>query len=598
MSTVLGISAFYHDSAAALVRDGAVVAAAQEERFSRVKHDAGFPRRAVGYCLDEAGITLDQVDYVGFYDKPILTFNRLLETYMAFAPAGLPSFARSMPIWVKERLFQKSLLKKRLDGLGRGATANDRILFGFHHHSHASSAFFPSPFDAAAILVMDGVGEWATTTMGIGSNGSVDLLGEIRFPHSLGMLYSAFTYYLGFKVNDGEYKVMGLAPYGEPRYVQTMLDHLIDVKDDGSYRLDMRFFNYCTGLTMTNSRFDRLFGGPPRASSEPLTQKHMDLARSVQEVTEDVVLRLCRHLHGKTGQRNLCLAGGVALNCVANGRVLREGPFENLWVQPASGDAGGSLGVALAIAHTVGGDAHTSPNPAGDGMNGTYLGPSFDAGQVHAVLDGFGAVHRDLDDEALFATVAGALAAEKVVGWFQGRMEFGPRALGNRSILGDARSQSMQRVLNLKIKYRESFRPFAPAVLRDDVSDYFELDGDTPYMLLVAQVRGERLRALSDDEGALQGLDKLGAVRSDIPAITHVDNSARIQTVHADTNPRFHRLIETFKERTGCAVLVNTSFNVRDEPIVCTPEDAYRCFMATEMDMLVLGNTVLLKEDQ
>ncbi len=595
---VLGISAFYHDSAAALVVDGRIVAAAQEERFSRNKHDSEFPAAAVAYCLEAGGIDVDAIDYVGFYDKPILTFNRLLETYLAFAPAGLGSFVKSIPVWVKQKILQKSLIRKELDGLGRGTVDEERILFGFHHHSHAASAFYPSPFDEAAILVMDGVGEWATTSLGMGRADTVELTREIRFPHSLGMLYSAFTYYLGFKVNDGEYKVMGLAPYGEPKYAERIRDNLIDIRDDGSFRLNMDYFNYCTGLTMTNGRFDNLFGAPPRKSADPLTQRDMDIARSVQAVTEDVVLGLCRDLHRETGAGNLCMAGGVALNCVANGRVLREGPFDDLWIQPASGDAGGSLGVALAITHMDGGVDRPAFNGARDGMAGAYLGPAFDASDVRETLDAFDAVYREVDDEALMETVGGALAAEKVVGWFQGRMEFGPRALGNRSILGDPRSPRMQRMLNLKIKYRESFRPFAPAVPGEAVSEYFGLDRQSPYMLLVAPVREDRWCALSTEEEGLEGLDKLYALRSDIPAITHVDHSARVQTVHADTNPRFHRLLETFRAETGCAVLVNTSFNVRDEPIVCSPKDAYRCFMATEMDMLVLGNIVLDKRDQ
>ncbi len=595
---VLGLSAFYHDSAAALVHDGEVVAAAQQERFSREKFDAGFPGAAVVYCLDQSEITLDQVDYVGFYDKPLLTFNRLLETYLAFAPAGLPSFVKSVPVWVKEKILQKKVLLTGLNGLGRGTLPKDKLLFGFHHHSHAASAFYPSPFDEAAILVMDGVGEWATTSMGVGSGSEVKLLKEIRFPHSLGMLYSAFTYYLGFKVNDGEYKVMGLAPYGEPRYVQTIYDNLIDVKEDGSFRLNMEYFNYCTGLTMTNGQFGRLFGALPRKSGAPLTQREMDLARSIQVVTEDMMLRLCRKLHAETGQRNLCMAGGVALNCVGNGRILREGPFERLWIQPAAGDAGASVGVAQAIAFTTGDLRRRPRSNLRDGMNDAYLGPCFDEARIIADLDRYNAVYCRLQDDELFPATARALADEQTVGWFQGRMEFGPRALGNRSILADPRSARIQRVLNLKIKYRESFRPFAPAVLREEVAEYFEMDEDSPYMLLVAPVRKERRRTLSEREQALEGLDKLHAVRSDVPAITHVDYSARIQTVHPDTNPRFHRLLKTFKCLTGCGLLVNTSFNVRDEPIVCTPEEAYRCFMGTEMDVLVLENIVLFKEKQ
>ncbi|WP_460019652.1 carbamoyltransferase family protein [Magnetospira thiophila] len=596
---MLGISAFYHDSAAALVRDGDIVAAAQEERFTRQKHDQGFPGRAVAYCLDEAGITLDQVDYVCFYDKPLLTFNRLLETYLAYAPRGLPSFIKAIPVWVKEKIFQKGLLHKELNRLDRGNIKESQILFNFHHHSHAASAFYPSPFDEAAVLVMDGVGEWATTTIGVGKGTELTLLEEIRFPHSLGMLYSAFTYYLGFKVNDGEYKVMGLAPYGEPKYVQQITDHLIDVKEDGSFRLDMSYFNYGTGLTMTNARFHDLFGRPPRQTADPLTQMDMDLARSVQVVVEEIILKLVKSLHERTGQQNLVMCGGVALNCVANGRILRESPFDNMWIQPASGDAGGALGAALSVVHCM----SNAPRPAlgggeRDRMKGAYLGPSFERREIQAALDGYAAVYEDLPDDALFDRVADLLAQEKVVGWFQGRMEFGPRALGCRSIIGDPRSSAMQKILNLKIKYRESFRPFAPAVLRERVGDYFDHQGDSPYMLLVDQVKRDLWRDLSPEDEAKQGLDKLGVIRSDLPAITHVDHSARIQTVHEDTNPRFHRLLKTFEDKTGCGVLVNTSFNVRDEPIVCTPSDAYRCFMATEMDALVVGNALLLKERQ
>ena len=595
---VLGLSAFYHDSAAALVRNGVVVAAAQQERFSRRKNDAGFPGDAVAYCLDSAGLDLDGIDYVGFYDKPLLTFSRLLETYMSFAPAGLPSFVKAVPLWVKEKVFQRDLLLDGLNDLNRGSLSGDKLLFGFHHHSHAASAFYPSPFDTAAILVIDGVGEWATTSLGVGEADEVRLFSEIRFPHSLGMLYSAFTYYLGFKVNDGEYKVMGLAPYGEPKYVQLIRDNLIDIKADGSYRLDMDYFNYCTGLTMTNQRFDALFGDPPRPAAAALSQRHMDLARSLQVVVEDVMLALCGKLHKETGQRNLCMAGGVALNCVANGRIHREGPFDNIWIQPAAGDAGAAIGVAQAISHGVGGVTRRVDGTVRDGMNGAYLGPQFSEAEILSALASLGATSRRLDDDALYATVAQALADGKIVGWFQGAMEFGPRSLGNRSILGDPRSPIMQKTMNLKIKYRESFRPFAPAVLREDVAAYFDLDDDSPYMLLVAAVQGDHRRELSQDDDGLQGLDKLAALRSDVPAITHVDWSARIQTVHSDTNPRFHRLLEAFKGITGCGVLVNTSYNVRDEPIVCSPLDAYRCFMGSELDMLVLGNTVLLKEDQ
>jgi carbamoyltransferase len=594
----LGISAFYHDSAAAIVRDGEIVAAAQEERFSRTKHDSGFPADAVRYCLDVAGVTLDEVDLIGFYDKPILTFDRLLETYLAYGPKGFGSFVRSMPVWLKEKLFLKNLILKGLNGLDRGRTAEERILFGFHHHSHAASCYYPSPFDEAAILVMDGVGEWATTSLGRGEGDAVTLTREIRFPHSLGLLYSAFTYYLGFEVNEGEYKVMGLAPYGEPRYTNEILDNLIDLKDDGSFRLDMSYFNYCTGLTMTNRRFDALFGGPSRhATGDVLGQREMDLARSVQAVTEKAVLRIVRTLHAETGSNNLCLAGGVALNCVANGRVLREGPFEKVWIQPAAGDAGGALGVALTIAHEEG-TKRPLLNGGRDRMNGAYLGPDYDGDTIRAALDRFGACYEAVPDDDLYDRVARALVDEKVVGWFQGRMEFGPRALGNRSILGDPRSPRMQRTLNMKIKYRESFRPFAPAVLDDQVSDWFDIDRESPYMLLVAPVSEERRRSMTDEERGLTGLSLLNIPRSDVPAVTHVDYSARVQTVHEDSNPRFRRLIEAFHGLTGCPLLVNTSFNIRDEPIVCSPDDAYRCFMGTEMDVLAIGNFVLEKAAQ
>ena len=594
---VLGISAFYHDSAAAIVRDGAILAAAQEERFSRRKADSDFPAKSIDYCLDVAGMDLAAVDRIVFYDKPLLTFNRLLETYISYAPLGLASFVHAMPVWIKEKIFQKSLLHSELNKLGRGTIPEEKILFDFHHHSHAASAFYPSPFDEAAILVMDGVGDWATTSMGVGRGNDVKLTHELRFPHSLGMLYSAFTYYLGFKVNDGEYKVMGLAPYGEPRFVDTIYKHLIDLREDGSYRLDMSYFDYCTGLRMTNDKFARLFGAPRRDAEAPLEQRHMDLARSIQAVTEEIMLRIARHLHASTGQKNLCLAGGVALNCVSNGRLLREGPFENIWIQPAAGDAGGALGAALAVAHVADGAAPRTRPTARDGMSGCYLGPSYDAARIQADLDRVGAKYDVVADDKLFDVIGKDLADGRIVGWFQGRMEFGPRSLGSRSILADARSPAMQRVLNLKIKYRESFRPFAPAVLREDVTDYFDLDCDSPYMLLVDQVK-ESIRKPSDPSRAYAGLDKLHEIRSDIPAVTHVDYSARIQTVHRDTNPRFALLLEAFKRVTGSGVLVNTSFNVRDEPIVCSPEDAYRCFMGSEIDILVLENFVLYKSAQ
>ena len=595
---VLGISAFYHDSAAALIHDGKIIAAAQEERFSRAKNDSEFPRSSIAYCLNEAGLTLDKVDYVGFYDKPILTFDRLLETYFAYAPAGFRSFAQALPVWVKKKLLLKSLLTKQLNSLDLGRCDESKILFGFHHHSHAASAFYPSPFDHAAVLVMDGVGEWATTTLGRGRGAEIDLLKEIRFPHSLGMLYAAFTYYLGFKVNDGEYKVMGLAPYGEPKYVQDIYDNLVDVKDDGSFRLNMKYFNYCTGLTMTNGHFSTLFGGhPPRDPRARLTQRDMDLARSIQVVTEDVVLQLCRALRRETGETNLCLAGGVALNCVANGKILRERTFDRIWIQPAAGDAGGAVGVALAIDYTCGGTPRLLDGRQ-DGMSNAYLGPAFDAARIRRDLDRRGAVYHKMDDEELFKAVVDALIREQVVGWFQGRMEFGPRALGNRSILGDPRSPSMQRMLNLKIKYRESFRPFAPAVLAEEVAEWFEFDGDSPYMLIVADVRSDKRRRVTDEERRVSGIEKLSVVRSEIPAVTHVDYSARIQTVQADTNPRFHRLLREFQGRTGCGVLVNTSFNIRDEPIVCTPDEAYECFMGTELDLLAMENFLLFKHEQ
>jgi len=593
---VLGISAFYHDSAAALIIDGKIVAAAQQERFSRKKHDERFPAEAITYCLEEAGVTLNQIDYVGFYDKPLLTFNRLLETYLAFAPFGFGSFIKAIPVWVKEKIMQKSLIETGLNNLGRGKIDVSNILFGFHHHSHAASAFFPSPFDRAAVLVLDGVGEWATTTVGVGAGEKLSLTKEIRFPHSLGLLYSAFTYYLGFAVNEGEYKVMGLAPYGEPNYVNEIRENLIDIHEDGSFNLNQDYFNYCIGLTMTNDRFAALFGGPRRDPAEALTQKHMDLARSLQAVIEDVLLKIAANIYVETGEKNLCLAGGVALNCVANGRLLREGPFENIWIQPAAGDAGAALGVALDISYQIVGVPRKVDK--NDSMLGSYLGPEFDEASIHSSMKARHATFHDLTDEELFGSVSDALCSEKVVGWFQGRMEFGPRALGARSIIGDARSAKMQKVLNLKIKYRESFRPFAPIVLKEDADQYFDLDTESPYMLIVAPVLEDRHTPQSDEDLKQTGLDQLDSIRSDIPAVTHVDYSARIQTVSSETNPRLHDLLKTFKDKTDYGILVNTSFNVRDEPIVCTPEDAYRCFMGTEMDVLVLGNTILFKEEQ
>jgi len=593
---ILGISALYHDSAAALLHNGEIIAAAQEERFTRKKHDARFPIHAIEYCLKEAGIELGEVEYVAFYDKPFLKFERLLETYLAFAPRGFQSFRVAIPIWLREKLFLKDLLIKELKRHAPDYDWENRLRFSEHHLSHAASAFFPSPFEEAAVLTMDGVGEWATTSLAIGRGNKLEVIKEIHFPHSLGLLYSAFTYYTGFKVNSGEYKVMGLAPYGEPKYVQLILDHLIDIKPDGSFRLDQSYFNYSTGLTMTSAKFHALFGGAPRKPEEKLEQRHMDLAASIQVVTEEVVLRLTRSIRAETGIRNLCLAGGVALNCVANGKVLRDGNFEGLWIQPASGDAGGALGAALAIHHIHLDQTRTATGQ--DRMRGSYLGPAFVQSDIERRLTATGAKFTVLSDDALFETCASALAEGKALGWFQGRMEFGPRALGARSILGDARSPAMQSVLNLKVKYRESFRPFAPSILREDVADWFELDADSPYMLLVADVVQKRRRAMTDAEQALFGIEKLNVPRSEIPAVTHVDYSARIQTVHADTNPAYHALISAFKRQTGCPTILNTSFNVRGEPIVCTPEDAFRCFMGTEIEVLAVGNCLLRKEDQ
>ena len=592
---VLGISAFYHDSAAALVEDDRIVAAAQEERFTRKKHDPSFPSNAIAYCLTEGGVGLKDLDHVVFYDKPFLKFERLLETYVALAPRGFRSFKMAIPIWLREKLFQKTLLRDELKEFSAEFDL-DRLLFCEHHLSHAASAFFPSPYDDAAVLTMDGVGEWATTSAAIGSGNRLDILQEIHFPHSLGLLYSAFTYYTGFKVNSGEYKLMGLAPYGEPKYTKLILDNLIDAKPDGSFRLNMSYFDYCTGLTMTNSRFSALFGAPVRNSQELLTSFHMDVAASVQAVLQEVVVRLTRALAKQTGARNLCMAGGVALNCVANGQVLREGIFDDIWIQPAAGDAGGAVGAALAAVHLYKGQAR-KPNGT-DGMAGSFLGPSFSQSEIEQRLSSAKARFNVVGEDAVVETAAEALARQQAVGWFQGRMEFGPRALGARSILGDPRSPTMQRDLNLKIKYRESFRPFAPSVLREDLADWFELDADSPYMLFVANVRKHLCRDMAADEQTLFGIDKLNVARSEIPAVTHVDYSARIQTVHANTNPLFHRLIQRFKEKTGCPVLVNTSFNVRGEPIVCTPDDAFRCFMGNELDLLVVGNCVLRKSDQ
>lgn len=595
---ILGISAYYHDSAACLIKDGEIVAAAQEERFTRIKHDSGFPTNAIKYCLDEASIEPRQLDFVAFYDKPFLKFERLLETYLAFAPRGFKSFAASMPVWIKDKLFQKSMIAKGLTQiLGKDVSWLERLLFSEHHLSHAASAFFPSPFEEAAVLTMDGVGEWTTTSLAIGKGNSLQVTKEIHFPHSLGLLYSALTYYTGFKVNSGEYKVMGLAPYGEPTFVDKIKNNLIDIKDDGSFQLDMSYFDYCTGLTMTNKRFDNLFGGPPRESEGELTQREMNLAASIQKITEEVVVKLARNVAKDTGQKNLCLAGGVALNCVANGILLREKIFDKIWIQPAAGDAGGALGAALGAYHIMLDKPRTLTGSM-DAMRGSYLGPDFNNNGIKERLTRLGANFKELSDDELVNTTAQKLTDGKAVGWMNGRMEFGPRALGGRSIIADPRSPSMQKLLNLKVKYRESFRPFAPSVLREDVSKWFEIDGDSPYMLLVANVVESKRRTMSQEEQKLFGIDKLNVPRSEIPAITHVDYSARIQTVHKETNPRYHAVISRFKELTGCPVVVNTSFNVRGEPIICTPDDAFRCFMGTELDALVVGNIFLSKEEQ
>ena len=597
MSHILGLSAYYHDSAAALVCDGKIIAAAQEERFTRKKHDAGFPTEAIRYCLAEAQLNFDAIDQVVFYDKPLVKFERLLETYIATTPRGFPSFLAAMPIWLKEKLYLKTVIRRELAAIGEcEKKALPSLLFAEHHQSHAASAFFPSPFSEAAVLCMDGVGEWATTTVWHGKDNRVHPLWQIDFPHSLGLLYSAFTYFTGFKVNSGEYKLMGLAPYGVPRYTELILDNLVDVKPDGTFRLAMEYFDYATGLRMTNDRFSALFRRGPRAPESPLTQDEMDIAASIQVVTEDIVLRLAQTIHAETGLKNLCLAGGVALNCVANGRLLREGPFEKLWIQPAAGDAGGALGCALATWH----EYLDQPRDCNerDAMQGAYLGPAFTDAEAQESLEDIGAVYTTLPASELYASVAELLAKGNVVGWFQGRMEFGPRALGARSIIGDPRNIEMQSVMNLKIKYRESFRPFAPAVLAERIADYFEQTEDSPYMLLVANVREMLRKQVSVEDDQLFGIDKLNVLRSELPAITHIDYSARIQSVHKETNPQFHALLSAFDQLTGCGVLVNTSFNVRGEPIVCTPLDAYRCFMRTEMDSLVIGNMVFAKLDQ
>ncbi len=594
MTAILGISAFYHDSAAALIVDGEVVAAAQEERFSRKKHDFRFPKLAIDYCLAEAGIDGAEIDHVAFYDKPLTKFERLLETYVTYAPVGFASFRKAMPLWLKEKLWMPRQMDK-----GLGQKFEGRYIFTEHHESHAASAFYPSPYEQAAILTMDGVGEWATASFGSGRGNRIELSHELRFPHSLGLLYSAFTYYTGFRVNSGEYKLMGLAPYGEPRFEGEILEHLVDLKDDGSFRMDMSYFNYCQGLTMTSGKFERLFGRPARRPESPLTQHEMDVAASIQKVTEEIVLRMARHVHRETGMRNLVLAGGVALNCVANGRIQREGPFDSIWIQPAAGDAGGALGAAQFVWHQL----LDRPRTVGksDSQRGSLLGPRFETGEIAAYLESIGATFQRIDSDAeLFDRVAELMASDKVVGWFAGRMEFGPRALGCRSIIGDAPSREMQRVMNVKIKFRESFRPFAPVVLAEHAHEYFELEPhqESPYMLIVADVREDKRIRVDGEAARAQGLDKLKVIRSQVPAITHVDYSARVQTVDAERHGRFQKLLARFHELTGCPVAINTSFNIRGEPIVCTPQDAYRCFLATNMDVLVLENCLLLKDDQ
>ena len=595
---ILGISAYYHDAAACLVVDGEIIAAAQEERFTRKKHDSNFPVNAIIYCCSEAHISFNEIDYVVFYDKPFLKFERLLETYLAFAPKGFVSFATSLPIWLKDKLFQKTVITNALkDLLGKDIKWEKKLLFSEHHLSHAASAFFPSPFNRAAVLTMDGVGEWTTTSLALGDGNKLTVIKEIHFPHSIGLMYSAMTYYLGFKVNSGEYKVMGLAPYGEPKYAKLITDNLIDIKEDGSFALDMSYFNYCTGLTMTNEKFHALFGSPPRKQESMLTQREMDLAASIQVVVEEVVLKLAKGVAKLTGEKNLCLAGGVALNCVANGKLLKEKIFENIWIQPAAGDAGGAVGAALGAYYIMLNNPRTIIEGM-DAMKGSYLGPDYSQQEIVDRLTCVGAVFKTLtEDEALDQT-ARALANGKAVGLMNGRMEFGPRALGNRSIIADPRSPTMQKLLNLKVKYRESFRPFAPSILREDVSDWFEMCDDSPYMLLVADVVKDKRREMTATEQALFGIEKLNVLRSDIPSVTHVDYSARIQTVHKETNPRYHALIKRFKDLSDCPMVVNTSFNVRGEPIVCTPEDAFRCFMGTDLDFLLVGDSLLIKTEQ
>ena len=596
---ILGISAYYHDSAACLVVDGEIVAAAQEERFTRKKHDQAFPNHAIEYCLSEVGCQPEDIDYVVFYDKPFLKFERLLETYLAYAPVGFQSFATSLPVWLKDKLFQKTMIADALRAIwGKNIDWTERLLFSEHHLSHAASAFFPSPFEEAAILTMDGVGEWTTTSLAIGRGSDLQVHKEIHFPHSLGLLYSAITYYTGFKVNSGEYKVMGLAPYGEPKYAQLIKDNLIDIKEDGSFALDMSYFNYCTGLTMTNAKFDKLFGGPRRSEESELTQREMDLAASIQAVTEEVVIKLAKGIRQSTGMKNLCLAGGVALNCVANGKLLREDIFERIWIQPAAGDAGGAVGAALGAYYLMLKQPRIVNPQLLDGMKGSYLGPEYDQVEIEKRLTAAGAHFTVHSEQEVIELTAQALAEDKAVGWHQGRMEFGPRSLGGRSILANARSPSAQKLLNLKVKYRESFRPFAPSVLREDVGDWFDIDVDSPYMLLVADVQKSRRIEMTPEQNSLFGIEKLNVPRSQIPAVTHVDYSARVQTIHQETNPKYHALVSRFKELTGSPVIVNTSFNVRGEPIVCTPEDAFRCLMGTEIEFLAVGNAIMHKADQ
>ena len=587
---ILGISAFYHDSAACLVKDGEIIAAAQEERFTRKKHDQTFPANAISYCLEYAGIKGAELDYVAFYDKPFLKFERILETYLAFAPIGIKSFLKAMPLWIKKKLWIKELIRDELNYSGK-------IIFPEHHESHAASAFFPSPFQEAAFITIDGVGEWSTSSFGIGKDSKIELLADIRFPHSLGLLYSAFTYYTGFRVNSGEYKVMGLAPYGEAKYKDLIYKYLIDIKDDGSFKMNMDYFNYCAGLTMTNSKFHKLFGSPPRKLEGKLTQKEMDLARSVQEVTEEIVMKMAKHVKKETGMKYLCLAGGVALNCVANGKLLRSGLFDDIWIQPAAGDAGGAVGCALYTWYQYLNSQRKTDNNT-DFMKGAYLGPEFKSGSIESFLKKNKYSYQVLTDTELPERIADLIANEKVIGWFQGRMEFGPRALGSRTIIGDARSPEMQKTMNRKIKYRESFRPFAPSVRAENISDYFEIDRESPYMLLVANVQKDKQVVMSEEQNSYFGLEKLNVVRSEVPAITHVDYSARIQSVNEKTNPRYHQMLTKFNDKYGCPVIVNTSFNVRGEPIVCTPEDAYLCFMRTEMDYLIMGNYLLDKTEQ